>query len=500
MKLSAVLLREELSQYIILWKYGSFSDQLNLRHPEYYWQQPVFLSGHVYIASAEELPEKPQTQSGACLICIGQPDEVYFTEDISLLIVSRHNHIQALFNLLHTIYETYDEWDRALQECINKELALQKIVDLSEPVLKNPINVADRHYHFLAVSRKKPQYAALRTDISVEDINMLKEEPDFQALFREKYPRIIHSKSINHRLLAYIIRTGGEFSAVISLGEIDRPLREADRALLMHMSYYIALLYEKSKPEEQNRLEVLAGLAGRILEGNPPPEPELRRQLAPDCWQISHSYRLYVLGLSRKDREFNIMRRLCRKLEEQLVHTVAFSFRDHIVVVGNLSLSPERNQLNQVLVEMGQAGKWKIASCPPLAGIHQLREGYVQASFALDMGLDAHPEQNWYDFSDYRMAYLLKNCCGELSAEHLCPDGLSALIAHDREKGTQYVRTLKCWFENDYNATRTAKALFIHRSTFLDRMERIREIGKLDLDDPGSKLHLMLMLQVLVAK
>ena len=87
-----------------------------------------------------------------------------------------------------------------------------------------------------------------------------------------------------------------------------------------------------------------------------------------------------------------------------------------------------------------------------------------------------------------------------MSAEHLCPYGLKTLIAHDREKGTQYVRTLKCWFENDYNATRTAKALFIHRSTFLDRMERIREIGKLDLDDPGSKLHLMLMLQVLVAK
>ena len=53
------------------------------------------------------------------------------------------------------------------------------------------------------------------------------------------------------------------------------------------------------------------------------------------------------------------------------------------------------------------------------------------------------------------------------------------------------------YVKHHFNAVKTAGALFIHRSTFLYRLERIKTQFGLDLDDENqSILHLMLSIQI----
>ncbi len=47
------------------------------------------------------------------------------------------------------------------------------------------------------------------------------------------------------------------------------------------------------------------------------------------------------------------------------------------------------------------------------------------------------------------------------------------------------------------NAVKAAKALFIHRSTFLYRMAHIREMVHIDLEDPDQLLYLLLTCKLL---
>ena len=44
--------------------------------------------------------------------------------------------------------------------------------------------------------------------------------------------------------------------------------------------------------------------------------------------------------------------------------------------------------------------------------------------------------------------------------------------------------------------TATAEALFVHRSTLLYRLDRIAEIGKVDLKDADTRFHLDLSLRL----
>ncbi|MBN1680196.1 MAG: helix-turn-helix domain-containing protein [Anaerolineae bacterium] len=61
---------------------------------------------------------------------------------------------------------------------------------------------------------------------------------------------------------------------------------------------------------------------------------------------------------------------------------------------------------------------------------------------------------------------------------------------------TEFISTLEAFFEEHGNLTRTAKRLHVHRNTLLYRMERIREISGIDLDNPETRLAVHLALRI----
>lgn len=66
----------------------------------------------------------------------------------------------------------------------------------------------------------------------------------------------------------------------------------------------------------------------------------------------------------------------------------------------------------------------------------------------------------------------------------ICHEGLLELKKHDEKNQTQYMETLRVYLEQHLSATQAARELFIHRSTFLYRLDRIKEILQSELDDP----------------
>lgn len=79
----------------------------------------------------------------------------------------------------------------------------------------------------------------------------------------------------------------------------------------------------------------------------------------------------------------------------------------------------------------------------------------------------------------------------------LCHEKLLLLRKTDKENGTEYMKTLRMYLDQQQNAVRTARELYIHRSTFLYRLEKIKEILESDLDDPEELLYLNLSFRLL---
>jgi sugar diacid utilization regulator len=108
-----------------------------------------------------------------------------------------------------------------------------------------------------------------------------------------------------------------------------------------------------------------------------------------------------------------------------------------------------------------------------------------------------HIFSKMYRFDDIALDYLLDRCRGELPKELVCARRILSLKQFDELHNTDYFHTLQVYVKNHLNAVQTAKLLFIHRSTFLYRMEKIKEILHIDLDDYDTLLYVMITFKIM---
>jgi DNA-binding PucR family transcriptional regulator len=73
---------------------------------------------------------------------------------------------------------------------------------------------------------------------------------------------------------------------------------------------------------------------------------------------------------------------------------------------------------------------------------------------------------------------------------------LGRLLAYDRQHNTDLVATLRAYFEQNANASETARKLYVHRNTLNYRLQRISEISGLDLGSPDTRLALQVALRI----
>lgn len=133
------------------------------------------------------------------------------------------------------------------------------------------------------------------------------------------------------------------------------------------------------------------------------------------------------------------------------------------------------------------------------AGLAGIRQSHQEAKQALIMGRRLSGAGRLTRFEDlgiYRLIFAAEQL-PELRAFH--EEALGALIEYDCEHGGDLIRTLKAFFDAKGGPKEAASLLDVHRNTVLYRLERIRAITGLDLDDADVRLRLHLALSVHLA-
>lgn len=127
-------------------------------------------------------------------------------------------------------------------------------------------------------------------------------------------------------------------------------------------------------------------------------------------------------------------------------------------------------------------------------GLLLLRQSYREATqaMALERRLRHHRPQFYGDLGVYR---LLLQLDGTPELRAFSEQVLGPLIRYDREEKANLLTTLRVYFQHNGNVAQTAKELFIHRNTLLYRLERIRTLANLDLDDAETRFQLQVALR-----
>lgn len=98
---------------------------------------------------------------------------------------------------------------------------------------------------------------------------------------------------------------------------------------------------------------------------------------------------------------------------------------------------------------------------------------------------DYAPQQLFLSFKS-RNPYLYGN------SQAFCKPVIYNIQNHDKQYGTDYFQTLKTYLCNMKNSKKTAEQLSIHANTVLYRLERLKELFQIDLNDGQDCILLLL--------
>jgi len=502
MKLNADIIYETLKTWYPVQMYGAKENGLTLSRPEFHMDDDInFLAGHLYLATAEHLPARPQIEKGAVLVCIGEPLRMkYYTDRMTLMIIRGRFDFFSVYHSVQQIFDQYDAWNEELFELFKQDADIQKIVEISVPVFGHPISVLDSSFHILAAAgfHANPEYRNIGNAGDSLDQNDLEEFLNYAEM----------STDIREPLL---LDMGEAFSLAVNL---------FDKA-----SIYIGCLCIICRKDSfKHGTESLAAYLGRLLEKSLERNPALlsndqntlrqilkelveERPIRPAHRAMLHTiqaqkhYVCVSLHVISKYSQIPTSY-ICNVFEKNFLGCTAFSYKHSVVAFIDLSslydkTSQYRDALNARLDPMLKSMKLFAGISNDFSNLYDVRMHYLQAEIAIENGLLTTPNSSKYYFSSFVLMEMITNSMGGLPVEMYYTNGLRNLFEHDKVSSVSYFETLKVFLEENMNFTSTAELLYIHRSTLVDRIARIeRELG-IDLKDYNERLHLQIIMKAL---
>ena len=410
----------------------------------------------------------------------------------------------------YDILRSLDRWDAQLKDALIDERPVSELADIGASILPHPFALFDANLNLLM---KTSEYVIDNQDpdsnvppaFSAE--NLLLDE-DYHDAAQKTDPFYYHDAN---GLLYYCVNFhfDGTYTArlVTRIQDSER-LNSGEEQLVTHFASYIsrALAYSRGLKSMGSKYATLRQLFRTLCEQpGAVPDADLAAYLTPCGWNATDNLLVVIFALEKNAPWNSAASYLGRQLERTLSGTVALTQPQEITWIVNLSLmqrsnTPKREAIacvSKTISDLCRDYACKAGESRPFSTVTSLHAHREEARMALELGGTIDPSLWHYRFADYSLAHLLRYGTGTLEKHQLCHPALLDLIRHDEQNGTEYARTLASFLRNNQSPTPTAKALFIHRTSLLRRIERINKITALHLDDPDEVLHLLLSARLL---
>lgn len=499
MKLNGIMLYYQLSQYFDI-EYAHCTQEIYANRPIFY-NRFFRMNGHVVVLYANDVVQCVDNVKGCILVCLNKPDCEIRSSENDIIILNDPISNSLTFNILMHIFDEFEEWDNHLNESVYKNTGFLELLESTNRVLLEPIALMDSNFKYVAYtsnSQVNQQFVDEINQLPLTDVNALVAMPGFKDL--EKRPKAFHYVAGESVVYKNIFQNGTYVGRLSVITEETLEI-EYCKAIFNHLAIYIERLYAQCYGFEitSQRLADLHQILRESLEGSAIESRHFQSLLkanhnAPQDVYCMVRFVSHVPGSHVHNMDY-----LCSQMERMWPGAYCISYKNEIAMLLNQTLFQRECNLD-FLKELAYFLRESVL----LAGISRsftdislICSSYRQTDFALKLGVEKHPTFWYHDFNTCALDYLLKYGCEGFLPEQVCSRQLLTLRDYDMNNGTFYYKTLYTYIKLQYNAVASAKELYIHRSSFINRMERIREIITLNLEDFNERAYLLLSYYIL---
>ncbi len=452
---------------------------------------------YVYVTQGELL-----TNSKGAFVSIGQPEE---TENPNVIVLPEDTSLHTALVWVQEIFEFYNNWEDSLQETINREGSIEELLELSLHLFGNPIFVHNPEFYLIAMAGESPDPGAWMYDESSgkyifnnDLINLYKLSPVYLESLTTHGGQIFPEVIRDYPILMINLWRGKVYEGRICASAKNNKILPGQLQLIERLADFVLIALRRQSDRGKYAARMFEVVLTELLDKKPTDEVVIMHHLINQGWKPDDKYMCVKVGVSQRDEYIMSLISACNKIEELIYGSFAFPYQNNIAVIVNLTwgghtkyncLSP----LGPFLLE----GLFKSGSSNVFRDFMQVGDYFQQASAALLIG-EQCDETFWsHQFADCVVPYFLRYGCSELPPRLICSEDVIELAAYDEANHTALLETLRVYIANNLNAAQTARALFIHRSTFFYRLDCIKAIIKCNLKDENQRFYLQLSFKLL---
>lgn len=501
MKLSTSLILNTLKSFYIFAECTKISDAFTMERPIFY-QAGTGLQKHRIYILYDILPAASETYpADAVFICPESKKELCQVPDDRLCLFPDEVSLIEVFNHIQELFDKFDHWDQQLLRFQIEEISIHQMLEISYPILGNPILVQNLDFTTIAscnIPERADSGPSLVTYQDMEFINAMKQDTNFNKIRELDDVFFFPDRITGLRSMNLNIKKFGRTAFRIIIPESDTPFSSYDGGLLKHLGIYVEYALLHNIMHRPKKDKTLHNILINLLSNKSADYMSISGQLSTSGWLTEHTYLCMTLQITYLDVQNLTVNSICGYVENVIPGSCAFSYKEHIAIFVNLELfEGTLDDISEKLIFFIRDSFLKLSFSNPMKGHMHLRRQYLQARAAQDIGAGREPYLWIHHFSRLSLPYIFYQSTRQIPGTMICHEKLLKLQEHDLGQGTEYMKTLEVYLKNFLNAVQSAKELFIHRSTFLYRLEKIRRILESELTDYEELLYLMISFYLL---
>lgn len=455
------------------------------------------------LADLEDCKDFPQH---SLFIIIGSTLDHEFANICS---ISDANDALLIFSELQELFKIYGTWQSDLMYIYFNDKCIQTMLSISAPVLNNSLFLVSMDFTIIAGKILtspvffKDQLDCLEFKLShimnLKNNELYHEVQELDGVFY--FPKVGEGLACS----CVNIKQNSKTKYRLVMLEDKQKIQKGENFLLQFLSILIQQIIDPNlvralnqRNQENKNQENLAKYLLDILENEKLDYRNISQNLNAAGWLSSHAYSCIYIKLTKADIDNRTYEPIIHHLSNNFSNSCSFLYNDSVVTYINLSLSQMdlevlvgrvENLSKECLLHFGISNN--------MLGHRNLRQQYLQAKTALSISMHNFPKKRVHVFNEITFDYILKQSTKEFPATMIVHDKLLRLMDSDKTKNTDYMKTLRLYLDNQSNTLKTSEELFIHRSTLIYRLNKIKEIIDSDLEDSDEILYIMLSFRLL---
>lgn len=401
-----------------------------------------------------------------------------------------------LINCLQEIFQKFYHWKADMEKLFYEHKDIKIILNKLEETYHLISILVDKNLKYVAMSdgyRPCNPWLGDTGTMSLDVVNDLMTDQEFRNAIWHNKAFLYDSMDMDRTAYCYNIKINDQYEA--------RILIQNKRGVPFHGGLFFAeymgehlkneLTHYNNGENQGIVLYEFYNMIKELLHGISKSMEEIRQRLSVRRWERNHTYQVYLFQFGEVENATVTKQYYKTEMEHLFKNCCVLEEGERLCCIRNLSMThSDAWDVRQELSVFLRENLCKTGISQQFHDISQLHNYYVEAENALLIGINSQSTWWYYPFENMVLPFMWHQATKEIDAHQLFHPAIRTLIAYDQKEHSEMVKTVYEYMRHRYNATQTAKALFIHRTSMLFRLQRIELLTGIDWDSWDDRIHI----------